>query len=302
MTDDATRPTETPPSDDQPGPGSTAGEPGTTPAPEAAGTSTMDTIMAGSSGPAASSAGRIRWLIALGVAALAIAVAIGAILVLGGRPTPEALKYIPGDAAVVAEVRMDLPGDQMEKVGNLLSHFPGFKDQTTLTDKIDEALSRLVTSSGAGGVDYKTDIKPWLSGPAFIAMRAPDGSEPGNASLNGAVISATTTGTVSCDAPFKDMTVTHETYHGLDLALAGKLACAIDGHQALIGDAQSVRNALDAHAGGTGIDRSDRYRAAPGGYGRGLRCAHGHQGTGRVARGQVSSGQYQGRGGGRLCT
>ena len=262
MTDDATRPTETPPPDDQPSPGSIAGEPGTTPAPEPAGTSTMDTIMAGSSGPAASSAGRIRWLIALGVAALAIAVAIGAILVLGSRPTPEALKYIPGDAAVVAEVRMDLPGDQLQKLGNLLSHFPGFKDQATLTDKIDESLSRLVTSSGAGGLDYRTDIKPWLSGPAFIAMRAPDGSAPGNTSLNGAVISATTTGTVSCDAPFKDMTVTHEKYKGLDLALAGDAACVIDGHQALIGDAQSVRNALDAHAGGTGIDHSEQYRAA----------------------------------------
>ena len=33
------------------------------------------------------------------------------------RPTtPEALKYIPGDAAMVVEVRMDLPGDQMQKL------------------------------------------------------------------------------------------------------------------------------------------------------------------------------------------
>jgi hypothetical protein len=253
MTEDATRPNETP----QP---AAAAAP-----PEPAATSTMDAIMAGSTGPAASSGGRLRWIIALGVAALAIVVAIGAILVLGSRPTPEALKYIPGDAAVVAEVRMDLPGDQMQKLGNLLAHFPGFKDQSTLTAKIDEAFSRLVSASGTGGVDYMTDIKPWLSGPAFIGVRPPGTAEAGKTPLNGVVISATTTGTVSCDAQFTKLTgekVSHEPYHNLDLALAGDAACVIDGHQALIGDAQSVRNAIDAHAGGTGIDRSDRYRAA----------------------------------------
>ena len=265
MTDDVTRPIETPQPDDQPGAAGAPAEPAPAkPAPEPASgsASTMDGIMAGSTGPAASAGGRLRWIVALGVAALAVVVAIGAILLLGSRPTPEALKYIPGDAAVVAEVRMDLPGDQMQKLGNLLAHFPGFRDQATLTDKIDEALSRLVSAGGAGGVDYRTDIKPWLSGPAFVGMRAPGGGAPDTTSLNGVVISATTTGTVSCDAPFKNLTVTHEKYHNVDLALAGDSACVIDGHQALIGDAQSVRNAVDAHAGGTGIDRSDQYRAA----------------------------------------
>jgi hypothetical protein len=263
MTDDPTRPIETPPPADTPA----VPEPAAAPEPLAATPSAMDSIPAGSTGAAASSGGRIRWIIALGVAALAIVVAIGAILALGSQPTPEALKYIPGDAAVVAEVRMELPGDQMEKLGKLLAHFPGFLDQATLPDKIDEALSRLVSSSGAGGVDYRTDIKPWLSGPAFIGIRAPGGGAPASTSLNGVVISATTTGTVSCDAQFTKLTgenVSHERYQNLDLALAGGSACVIDGHQALIGDAQSVRNALDAHAGGTGIDRSEQYRAARG--------------------------------------
>ena len=261
MTDDQTRPIDTPPPSDQPEPAATPVES----EPLSGAPSTMDAIMAGSTGTAASSGGRLRWAIALGVPALAIVVAIGAILVLGSRPTPEALKYIPGDVAAVAEVRMDLPGDQMEKLGKLLAHFPGFLDQATLSDKIDEALSRLVSSGGTGGVDYRTDIKPWLSGPAFIGIRAPEAAASGSTSLSGVVISATTTGTVSCADPFKKLTgetIRHETYRNLDLSLAGDSACVIDGHQALIGDAQSVRNALDAHAGGTGIDRSDQYRAA----------------------------------------
>ncbi|MCI0582460.1 MAG: hypothetical protein L0227_06115, partial [Chloroflexi bacterium] len=99
--------------------------------------------------PVAPSGGsRVRWAIGLGVAGLAVVVAIGAYLLLAGQPTPEALRYIPGDAAMVIEIRPELPGDQLQKVGNLLSHFPGFDDQATLTDKIDEAVSRLVGSAG----------------------------------------------------------------------------------------------------------------------------------------------------------
>jgi hypothetical protein len=225
---------------------------------QAAAAPSLETV-ASTESPAAN---RVRWAIGLGVAALAIVVAIGAILLLGSRPTSEALKYIPGDVAVVAEVRMDLPGDQMQKLGNLLAHFPGFLDQATLPDKIDEALSRLLSSSGETGVDYRTDIKPWLSGPAFVGLRAPASGSTDANSLERGLISATTTGTVTCDTPFKSQTVTHETYGGRDLTIAGGSACVIDGHQALLGDAQSVRDALDAHAGGTGVDRSERYKAA----------------------------------------
>lgn len=211
-----------------------------------------------------SGSNRMRWVIGLGVAGLAIVVAIGAIIVLGSRPAPEALKYIPADAAFVAEVRMDLPGDQMQKLGNLLAHFPGFLDQSTMPDKIDEALSRLVGSASGGSVDYRGDIKPWLSGPAFAAFRpSADASADNPMSFARGVVSLTTTGTVSCNAPFEGRTVSHETYRGLDLFIGNDdSACVIDGHQALIGDAQSVRDALDAHADGKGLDRSEAFRAA----------------------------------------
>ncbi|HSL98184.1 MAG TPA: hypothetical protein VK831_06390, partial [Candidatus Deferrimicrobiaceae bacterium] len=87
---------------------------------------------------------RGRWLIGLGIAGVAIGLALVAALVLGGRQTPEALRYVPADAVIVAELRLDLPGDQLQKVGNLLAHFPGFADQSTLAGKLDEAGDRLL--------------------------------------------------------------------------------------------------------------------------------------------------------------
>jgi len=246
MTDDLTRPIE-PQSVTEPAAPAEAATP-------AAGTEPV--VKAGSSGPS-----RMRWAVGIGVAALAVAVAIGAYIVLGSRPMPEALKYIPGDAVVVAEVRMDLPGDQLQKLGNLLAHFPGFADQSTLSAKIDESLSRLVRQGGDSEIDYVRDIKPWLSGPAFIAFSPPATGGSGQGSMDRGVVSATTTGTVTCDTPLRGQTVTKETYRGLELSIgsSGAVACVIDGRQALIGDPASVRGALDAKANGTGMDKSEAY-------------------------------------------
>jgi len=245
MTDDLTRPNETPAAEE---PAPPAG-----PATEPAGAVSVMT----SAGTAPS---RVRWVIGLGIAGLAALVAIIGFIVLGSHPMPAALTYIPADAAAVVEVRMDLPGDQLQKLGNLLAHFPGFADQSTLPAKIDESLSKLVQQSGGASIDYVRDIKPWLSGPAFAAVWAP----AAGAAPSRELLSATTTGTVSCDAPMQGKATTHESYKGLDLVTAsdGKEACAIDGKQALLGDAASVKAGIDAHATGTGMDRDARYKAA----------------------------------------
>lgn len=206
---------------------------------------------------------RTRWIIGLGAAGLAIAIGIGAFLLLGSRPTPEALRYIPGNAAMVAEVRLDLPGDQLQKLGNLLAHFPGFQDQSILRDKIDEALAQLVSGATGAELDYRTDIKPWINGPAFIGLAAPPAGStlPTDASP---LLSATTNGAVDCAAALGG-NVTHESYRSLDLVIdAGEsgLACVTDGRQALLGGPAAIRAALDAKADGTGMDRSEQYRAA----------------------------------------
>src|SRR5699024_5713922 len=155
MTDDLTRPTETSPPNAS--------------APEAAQPAAVETSEASDAAPAVtepvqtggrSGSTRVRWAIGLVVAGLAVAVAIGAFIVLGSRPVPEGLKYIPPDSMVVVEIRPDLPGDQLQKLGNLLAHFPGFKDQSTLADKLDETFSRLAGQASNGKLDYRVDLKP----------------------------------------------------------------------------------------------------------------------------------------------
>ena len=263
MTDDLTRPTEapqaaTPAEPSEPIPSGTQQVPPPEPA-EPVPAGTQPVVAGGAAG-----ASRLRWAVGLGVAGLAVAVAIGAFLVLSSRPAPEALKYIPAGSAVVVEIRPDLPGDQVQKLGTLLAHFPGFLDQTTLPDKLDETFSRLVGDASKNGINYRTDIKPWLSGPAFIALRPTAGASATDlGSFRNGVASLTTTGAVGCDTPFRGKTLTHETYKGLTLSLTPDgTACVVDGRQALLGDTQSVHDAIDAHAAGSGMDRSAAYEKA----------------------------------------
>ncbi len=235
--------------------------PTTMPAPSTSGATAAPGTAAPVQGPGSS---RARWIVGLGVAGLAIAIGLVAFLLLSARPTPEALRYIPGDSAVVAEVRLDLPGDQMQRVGNLLAHFPGFQDQSTLPAKIDESLSQLVGMAAGGSLDFRTDLKPWLNGPTFIAV---DGDAGNVAEADSPpLISATTNGAVDC-ATTLGGAVTHETHRGLDVVTAGDgtmsgLACVVDGRQALLGMPSAVRAALDAKADGTGMDKNERYQAA----------------------------------------
>jgi hypothetical protein len=214
--------------------------------------------------PRSGASGR-RWLIAFGVAGLVLGVTAIALILLGSRSTPEALRYIPANMPVVAELRVDLPGDQLQKVGNLLAHFPGFKDQSTLTSKLDEALARITTQASNGSASYATDVKPWLAGPLFVGARMPSraGSATAGTPTPSAVAVFTTDGKVTCD-PITKSSTSKEAYKGIDIhgGDAGAVACALDGRYALVGDSASIKAAIDAHANHAGVDGDSQYQKA----------------------------------------
>ena len=250
MTDDQTRANETP-------------MPDATPPTEA----TNLAPAAAASGPAvgagvsaAPGPNRLRLLAGLGVAGLILVLTAGALFLMGNRTTPEALKYIPADSAAVFEVRMDLPGDQMQKLGNLLARFPGFADQSTLPAKLDEAFTQLVRSASDGEADYVADVKPWLNGPLFLAADAAAmGDAPGASERF--LAAATTNGAVACASTFEGQPTKAETYKGIQLTLTtdDTMACGLDGRFAVAGDPASVREALDTRAAGNGMDTSATY-------------------------------------------
>ena len=220
---------------------------------------------------------RTRWLLGGGVAAAALAVVSGTIILLGGRPVPEALRYVPANSVVVAELRLDLPGDQFQKVGNLLAHFPGFADQSTLGPKLDEALDRLSGDASNGSVTYTANLKPWLAGPTFVGILGSTAAalpSPGpSIGLGGigpleglpgrdGVVVTTTDGKVGCEAAIPNGTKQTIAQGTLLVDGGGSMACFMDGKFGLLGTPTAIEAALAAHAGGTGIDHDAAYAKA----------------------------------------
>jgi hypothetical protein len=244
-------------------------EPGMEPAVDPSAVGTPEPVAPPTQAGAVAGMSRGRWLIAGGVTAVAVVIAVGAAILLGGRPVPEALTYVPADSAVVAELRMDLPGDQLQKVGNLLAHFPGFKDQTTLSQKLDESFERIARGASNGSVDYQTQIKPWLAGPLFAAS----GAAPANGDRESFLLVATTDGTPTCDAALKaigngrgpspaPLASPTAGSDGVVTTLDGAFACARDGRFGLLGSTAMVRAGLAAHAQHHGMDTNTAYRTA----------------------------------------
>jgi hypothetical protein len=67
-------------------------------------------------------------------------------------------------------MRLDLPGDQRQKAGEFLAHFPGFADRTTLDQGVDQFLDRVTKQASRDRYSYTGDVKPWFSGVVSAAM------------------------------------------------------------------------------------------------------------------------------------
>lgn len=213
----------------------------------------------------------VRWALALVISALVIAIALaGVVLVTGQAAASRLTGYVPAGSVAYGELRLDLPGDQRQKLGTFLSKFPGFQDQSILDAKLDELLDRTVRAVTQGQQDYSTKIKPWFGGElGFTVGQLPDVAAAGSASGARALLIVSVTDGAKARAWFdsvdKDMATTTASYNGIDLILAGagtmKAAFAIDGKVMLVGDEASVRAAIDT--GGAGSFASDaRFRTA----------------------------------------
>ncbi len=206
---------------------------------------------------------RTRWMVGGLVAIVAIVGAVMAAMILGARPLPEALRYIPADSVVVIELRPDLPGDQRQHLGNLLAHFPGFADQSILDAKLDESFDRIVSVASDGSVDYSTRIKPLLAGPLVAALGMDGISQmTGDAHDVRGLLVATTDGSATCDVVFGASTPL-ETHRAVKIrSIHNDLTCAEDGRFLLIGDAASIRSGIDAQVDHTSIGTNATFKTA----------------------------------------
>jgi len=140
---------------------------------------------------------RLRWGLALIGVLIVAAGSFAIVSLVGGRPTPSpAMGYMPASTFSYTEIRLDLPGDQRQKVAAFLQAFPGFKDQSAIEPKIDEVFDRIVKAASHDQQTWTADIKPWFSGQIALGAGAPSdqsmtmlGTPTGGDSLFAATVS-----------------------------------------------------------------------------------------------------------------
>jgi hypothetical protein len=216
--------------------------------------------------PARSGGGGLRWAVALVVTVLVVVVAAAAFVLLAGQTSPsKLLGYAANDAAIYGEMRLDLPGDQRQKLGDFLSKFPGFADQSTLDAKLDDALDRIVRAATDGKQDYTTKVKPWFGGQMAVTVgKLPSPNTPTDAR---ALVMLSVTDAAKArawfDALTSDLPKTTESYNGVDLVLTGegtkKAVFGVSGDVMLAGDEASVKAAIDSKSGGS-FGANERFR------------------------------------------
>jgi hypothetical protein len=115
--------------------------------------------------PVGGRSGRWRWAAAALATILVFALVGGALVFLAPRAgTPSLVAgYAPASSALYTELRLDLPGDQHDRLVSFMSRFPGFADPQSFDQKIDDTLQQAFLSSGTG-LDWKNDIDPWFGG------------------------------------------------------------------------------------------------------------------------------------------
>lgn len=205
--------------------------------------------------------------------------AVATLLLTGASPTSAVLGYVPADSVAYGEVRLDLPGDQRQKVGQFLSKFPGFADQAALETKLDEVLDRLISEGSDGKQTYTKDVKPWFDGQMGFAMGpipTEAAADPSAAAKSArAVLLLTVKDAQLARTWFTDtlseagVTGTSETYNGVDLTLFSgpkmpdaQAAFGIAGDKvAIVGDVTSVKAAIDTN-GSSALATSDAVTAA----------------------------------------
>ena len=123
----------------------------------------------------------LRWAVALvGVAIVLVATAAVFALTAGGPKISAAVGYMPDNVVQYGEYRLDLPGDQRQKVAEFLSAFPGFKDQSTIDAKLDETFDKIVAAVSSNEQTYTADIKPWFGGIVAVGSSVPATGDTGS--------------------------------------------------------------------------------------------------------------------------
>lgn len=175
--------------------------------------------------------------------------------------TDRAARLAPADTAVYLNAYLQPSAGQQMNLADLIGRFPGFADEATLDDKVDQIVQNLLSETG---IDYRAQLKPWLGDQVALVV-APGAANP--ADVQPVVIAEVKDPDLAATAVPELATSTGasfaaRTYEGVELHVSDEMTYAFVDEMVVIGaDESSVEAVVDVHNGAEALaDRPDFVR------------------------------------------
>jgi Protein of unknown function (DUF3352) len=175
-----------------------------------------------------------------------------------------AASLVPANAAIYANVYLQPSAGQEANLSGLIGRLPGFADEATLDEKVDQIVQNLV--SGVG-VDYRTEIKPWVGNQ--VAVAAWFGGEATPVQRAVAIVdvkdAAAMESSLATLAERRGESFAEETHGGVTVHVGGATSYAVVAEMLVLGDSvDAVRSVIDTSSGGESLASRADFREAMG--------------------------------------
>jgi hypothetical protein len=201
--------------------------------------------------------GPLRWLVA-GIATVLLVVSGTGLVAFAqtGAGSGRGPIFVPEDAPIYVEARIDMPDGQDAALAEMLTAFPGFADSASFPLRVDEALNGIVSDATDGEVSFSEDLSPWLTGEIGVAVTGlPDdpmreGSDPDILVGVGVSDPAAASAFITEVASGSEMPPTEEEYEGFGIVVADDAALTVADDFLLIGTSVDlIKQSIDVLAG-----------------------------------------------------
>jgi hypothetical protein len=186
----------------------------------------------------------------LGLTGVAV---VAGYLFLFAAGTDRAAALAPANSAFYVNVYLQPSTGQQMNLSRLIGRLPGFADDASLDEKVDQVVQNLLAGSG---VDYRGDVKPWLGNQVAVAGW-PSGEGIGDAVP---VLIADVKDLEAARASIQELIAdggaafTAETYEGVELNVSDETTYAFVEEMLVAGpSADGVRAVVDVANGGESL-------------------------------------------------
>ncbi|MCA1588346.1 MAG: DUF3352 domain-containing protein [Chloroflexi bacterium] len=185
-----------------------------------------------------------------------------ALLFAGG--SDRAASLVPANAAIYANVYLQPSAGQQANLSGLIGRLPGFADEATLDEKVDQIVQNLVAGLG---IDYRTDIEPWVGDQVAAAAWFGDEATPVQRAV--AIVdvkdAAAMESSLASLADRQGESFPEETHGGVTLHVGSARSYAVVAEMLVVSDSpDGLRAVIDTQSGGANLASRADFRDAMG--------------------------------------